>query len=222
MTALVSHLSLSLDPLMAAAKRRARQRRLLLGGVALLIAGGAFGAALATRSSSGPAGAGATVASRQISNGVLMDCGRGVAILDFQVFACMSGGARTGHPHPKELLVVRHDGSSVAYPDYGGQDLGGGYGEVIASYHDNLVRVTSRHLIPLVTQNELATALHDRRIRIMGFGRLRVNALGDVFFSASTLIRGRHGCQNRYLERLTEGTIRQISVSSSPPNNTCY
>ena len=28
----------------------------------------------------------------------------------------MSGGASAGHPHPKELLVIRDDGSSAAYP----------------------------------------------------------------------------------------------------------
>jgi hypothetical protein len=221
MTAHVPRLMFSLDPLMAEAKRRARQRRLLLAVVALLTTVGALGAVFAMRSSSGPAGAGAQAASRQISGG-LVNCRRGVPSLDFQVFACMSGGARTGRPHPKELLVVRNDGSSVAYPDFGGQVLGGGYGEVLASYHDSLVRVTGRQLVPLVTQDGLASALHNQKIRIMGFGHLRVNTLGDVFFSASTLIRGRHGCQNRYLERLADGTIRQISASSSPPSNICY
>src|SRR5947209_5873301 len=98
MTAHIPRLSFSLDPLMAEAKRRARQRRLLLAVVALFM-GGALGAAFAMRPSSGPAGAGAKVASRQISNGVPVHCGRGVPSLDFQVFACMSGGARTGNPH---------------------------------------------------------------------------------------------------------------------------
>ena len=150
------------------------------------------------------------------------ECGKGVAGPGFHVFACMSGGARAGHPHPKELLVVRQDGSSVAYPDFGGMELAVGDGEVVAGYDDTLVRVTSRRLVPLVTQHELASALHVRTILIMGFGRATVDARGDVSFFVSTLIRGRHGCQNRHFERLTGGRIRQTWASSSPPNDVCY
>jgi hypothetical protein len=152
------------------------------------------------------------------------ECGSGVSGPGFHVFACMSGGARAGHPHPKELLVVRNDGSSVAYPAYGGFGFAVGDGEVVAAYDNNLVRVTSRRLIPLVTEDELAGALHrqTKTILIMGFGHLRVDARGDIYFFASTLIHGRHGCQSRYLERLTGGTIRQIRASSTPPNNICY
>ena len=150
------------------------------------------------------------------------ECGSGVSGQGFHVFPCMSGGARAGHPHPKELLVVRSDGSSVAYPDYGGMEVTGSGGEVVAAYDDSLVRVTSRRLEPLVTHDELSSALHVHAILIMGFGRIRVDARGDIYFFASTLVHGRHGCQNRYLERLTGGTIRQMWTSSSPPNNICY
>lgn len=150
------------------------------------------------------------------------ECGRGVSGPGFRVLACMSGGARAGHPHPKELLVVRRDGSSVAYPAYGGFGFAVGAGEVVASYDDELVRVTSRRLVPLVTQDEVASALHRRTILIMGFGRIRVDARGDVYFFASTLIHGRYGCQSRYLERLPGGRIRQVWASSTPPHNVCY
>ena len=151
-------------------------------------------------------------------------CGSGVSGPGFHVFACMSGGARAGHPHPKELLVVRNDGSSVAYPAYGGFGFAVGDGEVVATYRDNLVRVTSRRLVPLVSKDELAGALHrqTKTILIMGFGHLRVDARGDIYFFASTLIHGRHGCQSRYLERLTGGMIREIRASSTPPNDICY
>lgn len=152
------------------------------------------------------------------------ECGKGVASSGFRVFACMSGGARAGHPHPKELLVVRDDGSSVAYPAYGGFGFGVGDGEVVAVFDDSLVRVTARRLVPLVTEDELASALHRpaKSFLVMGFGRIRVDARGDVYFSASTLIRGRHGCQSRDLERLASGRIRQLRASSAPPNDVCY
>ena len=100
----------------------------------------------------------------------------------------MSGGARAGHPHPKELLVVRNDGSSVAYPAHGGFGFAVGNGEVVATYDDSIVRVTSRRLVQLVTDGELAGALHrqTKTILIMGFGRLSVDARGDIYFLAST------------------------------------
>lgn len=182
----------------------------LLAAVVLVVGGGGTAIAVvgSTSSTSVP-----TVGS---------ECGTGVPGPGFHVFACMSGGARTGHPHPKELLVVRNDGSSVAYPGYGGQELAADDGEVLAAHDDNLVQVTGRRLVPLVTQAELASALHIRTLLIMGFGRFRVDARGDVFFFASTLIHGRHGCQNRSLERLAGGRIRQIRASSSPPNDVCY
>lgn len=152
------------------------------------------------------------------------ECGSGVSGPGFHVFACMSGGAGAGHPHPKELLVVRNDGSSVAYPAYGGFGFAVGDGEVVAVYDYSLVRVTSRRLVSLVTQGELASALHIREqaFLVMGFGQLKVDPAGDLYFHVSTLIRGRHGCQSRYLERLTSGRIREIRASSTPPNSTCY
>lgn len=151
-------------------------------------------------------------------------CGSGVSGPGFHVFACMSGGARAGHPHPKELLVVRDDGSSVAYPAYGGFGFAAGDGEVVAVHNDTLVRVTGRRLVPLVTRDDLASVLHmpPQAVLIMGFGRLRVDARGDLSFFASTLIRGRHGCQSRHFERAASGTIREIRSSSTPPNTICY
>jgi hypothetical protein len=211
----------SLDPLIAEAKRRARQRRRFLIVVAVLIAGGALGAAFSVRSSSGSGGAGATSAFRQISPvpSVASGCGRGVPGLGFHVFACMSGGARAGHPHPKELLVVRSDGSSVAYAAFRVGEFAAGDGEVVATYDVNLVRVTSSRLVPLLTRGELARALHIRAIAIADIYAPTVDAHGDVYFVAS--MASRFGCQNRVLERTSEGTINQIWASSTSLHNTC-
>ena len=134
----------------------------------------------------------------------------------------MSGGAEAGHPHPKELLVVRGDGSSIAYPAYGGFGFAVGDGEVVAVHDYSLVRVTTRRLVPLVTQDELARALHisTKALLIMGFGKLRVGARGDVDFYVSTLSHGR--CQSRRFERVPSGSLREVWASSAPPNNICY
>lgn len=125
----------------------------------------------------------------------------------------MSGGARAGRPHPKELLVVRSDGSSVAYPAFGGEELAVGDGKVVATHDLNLVRVTSSRLVPLLTSAELARALRVRTV--MGIYNLRVDAHGDVYFIASVLSLRHSGCQNPLLERTAGGTIRQIRSSTS-------
>ena len=136
----------------------------------------------------------------------------------FHVFACESGGARVGHPHPKELLVVRSDGSSVGYPAFGGEELAAGDGEVVAVHDVDLVRVTSSRLVTLLTSIELARALHGTLV--MGISELRLDARGDVFFVASVLTRGRAGCRNPLLERTAAGTLRQVRPSTSP-NGVC-
>jgi hypothetical protein len=150
------------------------------------------------------------------------ECGAGASGPGYRVFACMSGGAARGHPHPKELLVLRKDGSAAAYPTFRVGGLTVGDDKVVAVYGDKLVRVTSIRIVPLVTPRGIASALHRRAIFVMGYGHLRVDARGDIYFFASTHIRGRYGCQNRSFERLTGGRLRQLSASSSPPNSICY
>lgn len=150
----------------------------------------------------------------------LADCGNGVSGQGFRVFPCMSGGAAAGHPHPKELLVIRKDGSSVAYPAFSGQDIAKGDGEVVATHNLSLVRVTSRRLVPLVTTRELARALHVRPTAILwSMYDLRVDVRGDVFFVVSVPSPTLSGCQNPLLERTARGTIREIRVSISPSTN---
>jgi hypothetical protein len=195
MTAHLPRLPFGLDPLMAETKRRMRRRRVLILILVVVIGGGAASAAMILNSSNPTTAVGS-------------ECGSGVVGRGFRFFDCMSGGARAGHPHPKELLVVRNDGSSVAYPDYGGQDFAVGDGEVVALYDDNLVRVTSGRLVPLLTYDELSRALHARVI--WPIYDLRVEARGDVHFVVSFMRRSHGGCQNRVLERTAAGKLRQI------------
>ncbi|HEX6787637.1 MAG TPA: hypothetical protein VF091_00235 [Gaiellaceae bacterium] len=182
-----------------------RRRPALIATVALVVAGGAA-AALVLRSSSSTAAVGS-------------ECGTGVAGRGFRVFACESGGAGAGHPHPKELLVVRADGSSAAYHAFRLGGLAVGKGEVVAIYDIGLVRVTSNRLVPLVTQGELARALHIRRWAIMDIYDAGVDAQGDAHFVASVLRRPLGlGCKNSLLERTAAGAIRQIRASTTPDN----
>jgi hypothetical protein len=132
----------------------------------------------------------------------------------------MSGGASAGHPHPKELLVIRDDGSSAAYPAFRIGKFAVGDGEVVATYDVNLVRVTSSRLVPLVTSGELATALHVQSTAIVDIYDPRVDAHGNIYFIASVLSPSHSGCRNPLLERTAGGTVHQIRSSTSR-NNIC-
>lgn len=190
------------------ARRVARQHPVLIAAAVLVVGGGgAVGAAL-TLKSSNPAPA------------IASDCGRSVSGPGFRVFSCMSGGANAGHPHPKELLVIRDDGSAAAYPAFRTGELAAGDGEVVATYDLSLVRVTSRRLVPLLTNGELARALHVPSTAIMDIHDPRVDAHGDISFIASVLSLSRSGCRNPLLERTAGGAVQQIRSSTSR-NNIC-
>jgi hypothetical protein len=148
-----------------------------------------------------------------------IDCGSGVPGPGFHVFGCMSGGGDTANGHPRELLVVRSDGSSVAYPDHEGLDFAVGDGEVVATYDGNLVRVTSSRLVPLLTNQELQSDLRLRIRAVADIGAPTVGADGDIYFVASII---QSGCQNRILERTTGGALRQIWGSSVSRSDTCF
>jgi hypothetical protein len=212
-------LPFKLDPLIAEAKRRTRRRRLIVALTLAVIVGGVVVATMALRSPSGSSTRFVKGISHPAS-AVASDCGRGVSGQSFRVFACMSAGARVGNPHAKELLVVRSDGSSVAYPAFRVGEFAEGDWEVVATYNIKLVRVTSRRLVPLLTSGELARALHIRSRAIMDIYKPRVGAHGDIYFVASVLRLSRRGCRNQLLERTTGGTIRQIRSSISR-NNIC-
>jgi hypothetical protein len=186
--------------------RGARQHPVLLAAVVLVVGGGAAGAAVSLRSSN------------PVQPAILANCGSGVSGQGFRVFACESGGAEVGHPHPKELLVVRTDGSSAAYPAWGGQGLAAGGGEVVAFHDLNVVRVTSSRLVSLATTDEIARALHVRPAAIIwSMNDLRVDARGDVYFVPS-VPTSPSGCRHPLLERTAGGTIREIRASISPSN----
>jgi hypothetical protein len=192
----------ALGPVISRARQVARRHPVLLAAAALVVGGGGAAVAVSPTSSS-PVPA------------IASDCGRSIAAPGFHVFACMSGGARVGRPHPKELLVVRSDGSSSSYPRYAGTEFAVRGGEVVATYDLGLVRVTRSRLVPLVTERELARALRLRPAAIMAIYDPRVDARGDVYFVASVLRPHRRGCRSPLLERTVRGAIRQIRSSTS-------
>ena len=192
----------ALDRVIAGARRVARQHPVLIAA-AVLVVGGA-----------GAATAGVALKSSRPVPAIASECGRSVSGAGFRVFSCMSGGANAGHPHPKELLVIRDDGSSAAYPAFRTAELAAGDGEVIATYDLSLVRVTSSRLVPLLTNGELARAMHVRPTAIWDIHDPRIDAHGDISFIPSIHVPPHPGCQNPLLE-LTAGAVHQIQTSTS-------
>ena len=192
-----------LDRAIGQARRVARQHPFLIAAAVLVVGGAGAATAAVTLKSSNPVPA------------IASDCGRSVSGPGFRVFSCMSGGASAGHPHPKELLVIRDDGSSAAYPVFRTVELAAHDGEVIATYDLSLVRVTSSRLVPLLTNGELARALHVPPVAIWDIHDPRIDAHGDISFMPSVFrgFRG-SGCENPLLE-LTAGTVHQIQASTS-------
>jgi hypothetical protein len=196
-------LNVDLGRMVGRARRVARQHPVLIATAVLAVGGvGAATAAVALKSSNSvPA--------------IAADCGRSVSGSGFRVFSCMSGGASAGHPHPKELLVIRTDGSFATYPVFRTGELGAGDGEVIATHDLSLVRVTSSRLVPLLTRGQLARALHIRPTAIWDIHDPRIDAHGDISFSPSVFRGFRDaGCENPLLE-LMSGTVHQIHASTS-------
>src|SRR5579862_3615173 len=182
----------ALGAMLEQARRVARQHPVLIAVAVLVGGGGAAGAAVGLRSSS------------SVPSWVLVDCGSGVSGPGFRAFACESGGRAAGHPHGKELLVLPNDGSSVAYPEWGGQGVAAGDGRVVAFHDLNVVRVASSGLVKLVRPDQLARALHLRPTAVVWpMNDLRVDAHGDVFFAPSLMTSV--GCRNPLLERTPGG-----------------
>ncbi|HZQ81659.1 MAG TPA: hypothetical protein VFB25_06760 [Gaiellaceae bacterium] len=165
----------------------------------------------------GASAAAAVLASRPAKSvpAIAADCGNSVSGHGFRVFSCMSGGAAIGHPHPKELLVIRADGSSVGYPVYRTASIAAGDGEVVATHNDSLVRVTTSRLVPLLTNNRLAGLLHVRPNALWDVVRLAVDTRGDITFSPSFLAGHRSGCRTPLLELTPAGAVRRLRPSTS-------
>jgi hypothetical protein len=180
--------SVGIDPLIKEA--RDRQRRRWRRWIALAIATAVVVAAsLYSGRGGGTSGSALEHSSPASIPGVGSECGAGVRGRGFRVFVCESGGAQRGHGHPKELLVIRADGSSAAYPAFRLGEFAEGDGEIVATYNIGLVRVTSDRLIPLLRNAELARALHIPRWAIMDIYDITIDAHGDIYFVASVLRR---------------------------------
>jgi hypothetical protein len=131
----------------------------------------------------------------------------------FAAFVCDSGGGATAFGHPKELLVVRSNGSTAAYPAYEDGPIAAGDGEVVAGYDYEVVRVTSDGISALVSTRELV-GLFSNSYGVAGVNGLSVDQHGDIFVVASLYIR-KEGCAAVILERAASGTLEKLWTSAA-------
>lgn len=149
-----------------------------------------------------------TIGAASISCGDLAE-GQG-----FAAFVCESGGGATAFGHPKELLVVRSNGSTATYPAYGGQELVAGDGEVVAVHNYAVVRVTSHRISTLVSDREL-DGLSSDSPRVAAISSLAVDQDGDVFLVADLYRAHKPGCRAVILERAPTGALKKFWSATS-------
>jgi hypothetical protein len=124
------------------------------------------------------------------------------------VFTCESGGGATAFGHPKELLVVRSNGSTAAYPAYEDGPLAAGDGEVVAGYNYEVVRVTSHGISVLLSYRELVGLVGDS-YGVAGIIGLAVGPHGDLFVVAR-LYHHKYGCATTIAERAATGVLEKF------------
>jgi hypothetical protein len=137
-----------------------------------------------------------------------ISCGGIVEGQGFATFVCDSGGGATAFGHPKELLVVRANGSTAAYPAYEDGPLAAGDGEVVAGYNYAVVRVTSHGISVLVSYRQLVGLVSDSD-GVAGIIGLAVDQHGDVFVVAS-LYHHKDGCATTIAERAASGALERF------------
>jgi len=137
-----------------------------------------------------------------------VNCGDITEGQGFAVFTCESGGGATAFGHPKELLVVRANGSTAAYPGYEVGPLGAGDGEVVAGHNYAVVRVTSYAISVLVSDPELVGLVSDS-YGVAGIIGLAVDQHGDIFVVAS-LYHDKYGCVTTMTERAVTGALEKL------------
>jgi|GEM_PF-6522237 hypothetical protein len=135
----------------------------------------------------------------------------------FLAFVCDSGGGAVGEGHPKELLVVRANGSTKAYPAWRGGLLAAGHGEVIAAHNDSLVRVTSQAITTLVSDHQLDSLVSDAS-GVAEINGITISHRGDIFMTAD-LYRHGGGCGAVIVERAASGTLEKLWSAAS---RLCY
>jgi hypothetical protein len=141
----------------------------------------------------------------------LVNCGPSASGPGFTVFFCDSGAG-----HPKELLVLRKESTTKAYPTFGGGALASAGGEVVGVRDDAVVRVLSQSLQTVVPTAALERLVPERNTPTVVALALAVS--GDTFMVTDHVTQT--GCV-AVLSELSSPSARQ-KVLWSRSSHRCY
>jgi hypothetical protein len=131
----------------------------------------------------------------------------------FIAFSCSSGAGRG-----PRLMVVRSNGSTENYPEYGELDaMSASNGTVVAIRNGAIVRVGLNGLATIATQRQLAN-LVPGALGWPGVG-IAIDREGTVYVDQDFII-GRHGCADVIFQIGPRGQIRKLWRSAR--TNSCY
>lgn len=144
-------------------------------------------------------------------NSALVDCGPSANGRGFTVFVCFSGAG-----HPKELLVLRDNGTTETYPAFRLGPITSANGEVVAARNDGVVRVESHGLETIASSQTLDGLVSGTSI--LDVGALALSNDHNIFLTTDQV--NRKGCTATISEISSSGRVQRLW--RSPLSRLCY
>jgi hypothetical protein len=117
-------------------------------------------------------------------------------------------------------MIVRSDGTSESYPDFGSQpnDMSASDGTVVAIHNGAVVRIEANRLETIATRRRLAALLPGATVR-MGDNGIAIDRHGKVYVNQDFLV-GRRGCVDMLAEIDPNAHLRTLWRSAL--TRSCY
>jgi hypothetical protein len=139
--------------------------------------------------------------SSPLINSALVNCGPSASGPGFTVFICFSGAG-----HPKELLVLRDNGTTGAYPAFRLGAITSANGEVLAARNDAVVRVMSHGLTTIASSQTLDGLVSGTTI--IDIGEIAFSNDRNIFLTTDQ--ESRKGCTATISEILSSGRVERL------------
>ncbi|HUC13796.1 MAG TPA: hypothetical protein VMS00_05025 [Acidimicrobiales bacterium] len=134
-------------------------------------------------------------------NSALVSCGPSASGPGFTVFLCFSGAG-----HPKELLVLRDNGTTEAYPAFHLGAITSANGEVLAARNDAVVRVMSHGLKTIASSQALDGLVSGTTI--IDIGEIAFTNDRNIFLTTDQ--ENRKGCTATISEISSSGRVQRL------------
>jgi hypothetical protein len=139
--------------------------------------------------------------SSPLIHSTLVNCGASASGAGFRAFLCLSGAG-----HPKELLVLRKDDTTRAYPTFGGGAIASARRQVVAVRDNAVVRVMSHGLETVASGPALKRLVRYPNVpSIIG---LAVSGSGMIFVTTDQV--GAKGCTATMSEISSSGRVHVL------------